>query len=83
MHREEQSFSIELHLVAEFPDDYEGDDDGYVWLERFGRELRPELARALFAAVSQIPGWTAVAAPRGRDPARALEIEIRRDPQPR
>jgi hypothetical protein len=78
MHREEQSFSIELHLVAEFPEAYEGDEDGYAWIERFERELRPELVRALFAAVSQSPGWTAVAAPRGRDPARALEIELRR-----
>jgi hypothetical protein len=77
MHREEQSFSIELNLVAEFDDDYQGDDDGYAWLERFDRELKPRLVRAVFDAIRETPEWTAVAAPRGRDPSRALEIEVR------
>jgi hypothetical protein len=78
MHREERSFSIELHLVAEFDDAYEGDDDGYAWFERFERELKPALVRGVFEAVRGAPDWTAVAAPRGRDPGVAVEIEVRR-----
>ncbi len=80
-HREEQSFSIELQLVAEFDDDYEGDDDGYAWVESFERDLKPRLVRALFDALRADPRWTATAAPRGRDPSRALEIEVRRNPR--
>ncbi len=79
VHREEQTFTIELQIIAEFPDDYQGDEDGYAWAQRFERELRPELVRALFEAVRRTPGWTAIAAPRGRDPSRALEIELRPD----
>jgi hypothetical protein len=78
MHREERSFSIELHLVAEFDDAYEGDEDGYAWVESFERELKPALVRGVFEAVREAPAWTAVAAPRGRDPGVAVEIEVRR-----
>ncbi len=77
MHREERSFSIELHLVAEFDDDYEGDDDGYAWHARFDSELKPALVRAVFDAIRANPGWTTVAAPRGRDPSAAIELEVR------
>lgn len=77
MHREERSFTIELSLVAEFDDEYQGEDDGYAWVERFERDVRPRLVRAVFDAVREAPGWTAVAAPRGRDPGRAVEIEVR------
>lgn len=77
-HREEQSFSIELHLVAEFDDDYEGDEDGYAWLARFDQELKPRVVSAVFDALRASPEWSALAAPRGRDPGRALEIEVRR-----
>jgi hypothetical protein len=77
-HREEREFSIHLHLSAEFAADYEGDDDGYAWFDRFEGELKPRLIRALFDALQQAPGWQAVAAPRGRDPELALEIDVRR-----
>ena len=80
-HREEREFSIHLHLSAEFPDDYEGEDDGYVWFEHFEQELKPRLLSALFDALQRTPGWQAVAAPRGRDPDLALEIDVRRTPQ--
>ena len=34
-YREERSFSIEVSLVAEFDDAYEGEEDGFAWFERF------------------------------------------------
>ena len=81
MHREERSFSVELHLVAEFDDDYEGDEDGYAWFSRFEQELGPKLVAAVFDAVRTTPGWAARAAPRGRDRSTAVEIEVRRTVQ--
>ncbi len=78
MHREEREFAIHLHLSAEFPPDYEGDADGFAWYERFERELKPRLVSAVFEVLQKAPGWEAVAAPRGRDPELALEIEVRR-----
>ena len=77
-YREEREFAIHLHLGAEFSADYEGDEDGYVWFERFEEELKPRLISAVFDVLQKPPGWQAVAAPRGRDPELALEIDVTR-----
>jgi hypothetical protein len=76
-HREEQSYSIDLSLVAEFDDDYEGDDDGFAWYQRFDQQLKPALAAAVMAALRSDPRFSVRAAPRGKDPDRALELELR------
>lgn len=78
MHREERDFSIVLNVSAEFPDDYTGDDDGFVWHERFERDLKPRLVAAIFDVLRADPGWQAVAAPTGRDPDLAVEIAVKR-----
>lgn len=76
MHREEREFSIVLHLSAEFAESYTGDEDGYVWHERFEELVRPRLVAAVFDALRADPSFKAVAAPRGRDPERALELDV-------
>jgi hypothetical protein len=76
MHREEREFSIVVHVAAEFDDDYSGEQDGFVWHEAFEHGLKPRLVAAVFDALRADPGWRAVAAPRGRDPERAIEIEL-------
>jgi hypothetical protein len=81
MHREEREFSIVVHVAAEFDDDYTGDQDGFVWHEEFERGLKPRLLAAVFDALRAQPGWRAVAAPRGRDPERAIEIDLLREPE--
>ncbi len=75
-HREEREFEIHLHLAACFADDYEGDEDGYAWHELFQRELKPRLVAAVFDALRSHPRFRALAAPRGRDPEQALEIDV-------
>jgi hypothetical protein len=76
-HREERSFTIDISLVAEFDDAYEGDDDGYTWFERFESGLKPRLTAAVTEALRADPRFTLLAAPRGKDPERALELELR------
>lgn len=76
-HREERSFSIDLSLVAEFDDDYEGDDDGFAWYQRFDEQLKPALVAAVSSALRADPRFSLLAAPRGKDPERALELELR------
>jgi hypothetical protein len=76
MHREERDFTIHLHLSASFDDEYDGDEDGYAWFEKFQSELEPELVRAVFDALRQHPRFRAVSAPRGRDPDTSLEIDL-------
>lgn len=83
MHREEREFAIVLHVAAEFDEDYAGDEDGFVWHEAFERGLKPRLVAAVFDALRREPGWRAVAAPRGRDPERAVEIDVLLVPEKR
>ena len=76
-HREERSYSIELSLVAEFDDGYEGDEDGFAWYSRFESQLLPQLTRAVTDALKSDPKFALRAAPRGKDPDRTLELELR------
>jgi hypothetical protein len=77
MHREERSFSIDVNLVAEFDDAYEGDEDGYAWVQRFESGLKPRLVAAVTEALRSDPRFALLAAPRGKDPERTLELELR------
>ena len=78
-HREEREFTIQLHLSAEFDPEYEGEDDGYAWFEHFDKRLRPKVVAAVMYALRTEHGWSVFAAPRGRDPSDAIDIEVRRE----
>lgn len=76
MHREEREFSIVLHLSAEFEDDYTGDEDGFIWSEHFEATLKPRLVNAVFEALRSDPNLRVTAAPRGRDPELAVDVDV-------
>ncbi|HYQ30034.1 MAG TPA: hypothetical protein VER04_22545 [Polyangiaceae bacterium] len=75
-HREQKTFTITLHLSADFADDYAGEEDGFVWHERFQKLLRPGLVAAVYDALRREPHFRAVSAPRGRDPESALDLDV-------
>lgn len=75
-HQEQKTFTITLHLSAEFADDYTGDDDGFAWHERFQRFVRPAIVTAVYGALRADPKFRAVAAPRGQDPESALDLDV-------
>lgn len=77
LYREDGSLTIRVHLSAEFGDEYEGDDDGYAWLERFRREVQPRLVRAVFEALRSDPSFEAIPVSRGRAPDENVEVEVR------
>jgi hypothetical protein len=81
-HREQKTFTITLNLSAEFPDDYSGDEDGFAWHQRFLSSARPALVASLFEALRAQPRFHAVAAPRGRDPESALDLDVSFEPKP-
>jgi hypothetical protein len=64
-HVETKTFEIRLELRREFPDDYDGDDDGYAWTQDFP-PLAADLVRALKQVVARHPGWRIRTANRGR-----------------
>jgi hypothetical protein len=82
VHREEGSFSVRVELSAEFGDEYEGDDDGNAWLERWRATVQPRLTRAIFEQLRSEPGFSAIPVSRGKSPDDALEIDVQFAPSP-
>lgn len=75
-YREETSWTIRLEVEASFPEDYDGDDDGYVWRERFRREVQPAVATAVFRQLQALEGWKVRPANRGLPPTDELLIHL-------
>jgi hypothetical protein len=65
MHVESKEFVIRFEARAAFPDDYEGDDDGYAWAPAF-RPVAQALVAAVARALATQPGWSFHPANRGR-----------------
>ncbi|HEY8092095.1 MAG TPA: hypothetical protein VIF09_29745 [Polyangiaceae bacterium] len=80
VHREEGRFVVRIELSAEFPEDYEGDDDGNAWLQAWRERVQPRLARAVFEQLRSEPGFSAVPVSRGRHPDEELEVAVRFEP---
>ena len=62
---EEREFVVRLELRCPFPDDYDGDQDGYAWYQEFA-PIAAEIVQAASAAVRARPGWTVRTGNRGR-----------------
>jgi hypothetical protein len=76
-YREERELVIRLHLSAEFAEDYEGDDDGYVWYQTFDEQVRPELVRELLRTLTT-QGFRVTPINRGLDAHEELELKVER-----
>lgn len=75
-YREEGTFTIRIDLGVEFDESYEGDDDGYAWLQRWQETVKPKLVRAVFDALRSDPAFTALPVSRGRAPDENLDVEV-------
>ena len=80
VHREEGALTIRIELSAEFDEDYEGDDDGLVWLERFRQNVQPNVVRALFDVLRADRRFDVIPVSRGRSPDENVDIEVRFKP---
>jgi len=68
---EEREFTLRLELRAEFPDDYQGEEDGYAWVKEFPA-IAAEIVAAAAAVVARHPGWKV----RGGNRGRSSEDEV-------
>ena len=75
-YREEGRFVIRLELSAEFADDYEGDLDGYAWLDAWKAKVRPRLLGAMFDALRADPHFAVVPVSRGKNPDDEVEVAV-------
>jgi hypothetical protein len=62
---EERTFTVRLELRCEFPDDYQGEEDGYAWAAELA-PLGQEIVRAAVEAVRRRSGWKIRPGNRGR-----------------
>lgn len=81
IHREEGRFQVRVDLTAEFGEDYEGDDDGNVWLDQWLRDVRPRLVAAVFDVLRSDRRFDVVPAPRGASTDREIEIAVKFRPE--
>lgn len=77
VHREEGTLTIRIELSAEFGEDYEGDDDGLAWLERFRRDVQPNVVRAVFEALRENRKLDVIPVSRGHAPDENVDVEVR------
>jgi hypothetical protein len=61
---EEKTFTVRLELRCEFPENYQGEEDGYEWAKEI-TALGAELVQAAAAAVRK-SGWAVRVGNRGR-----------------
>ena len=79
MYQEEKEFRLRFILEADFPEDYEGEEDQYGWLKEWEQRLKPELLKTVFSSLRQHPSWNVHIRNRGVSPEDEIEIALVKD----
>jgi hypothetical protein len=74
---EQREFTIRLDVRCAFPDDYQGESDGYEWWSEFP-PLAAEIIQAAAQIVARRPGWTVRPANRGRPADEEVTLIVER-----
>jgi hypothetical protein len=79
MFREEKQFTFRFSLEAEFPEEYNGEQDNFGWLQEWERSMKPELLKLIFESLRRHPSWTPHVRNRGLSPDDEIEIAMVKD----
>ena len=74
---EEREFVLRFDLRCAFPDDYDGEVDGYEWAKEFP-PLAAEIVQAAMAAIQRRGGWRVRAGNRGRPTDEEITLVVER-----
>ncbi len=74
---EEREFVLRFELRCAFPDDYQGEEDGYEWAKTFG-SMTAEIVQNAAAAIRKRPGWQVHARNRGRPGDEEVTLVVER-----
>jgi len=74
--QEEKTFNLRFSLEALFPDDYDGDQDGQMWVKEWEQRLKPELVKLVFDHLRQRTAWKVHVRNRGASPQDEIEIAM-------
>jgi hypothetical protein len=77
---EEREFQLRFELRCEFPDDYQGEEDGYAWAEEWPA-IAAEILRQAVASVTRNPGWSVRTKNRGRSSEDEVTLVLDRRPR--
>jgi hypothetical protein len=75
---EEREFLLRLEVRCPFPPDYDGDEDGYAWVESF-RPIANQIVQAAAAAAKAHPGWRVRFGNRGRPTDEEVTLILERE----
>jgi hypothetical protein len=75
---EEREFTLRFELRCEFPEDYDGDADGYAWVAGFP-QLASEIVRHAAQAAGRA-GWRVRTANRGRSSEDEVTLVLEKAP---
>ena len=76
---EEREFTLRFELRCEFPDDYQGEQDGYEWAGEIPG-LTSEILRAVVQSIGRRPGWRIHPRNRGVASDREVTLVLERTP---
>jgi hypothetical protein len=74
---EEREFVLRFELRCPFPEDYQGEQDGYAWAEDF-QPIAAEIVHAAAATLHKHPGWRVRAGNRGRPTDEEITLIVER-----
>jgi hypothetical protein len=76
---EQREFTLRFEVRCEFPEDYEGDADGYEWAKAFP-EIAAEIVHGAAAIVRRHAGWSVRPGNRGRPADEEVTLVVSRAP---
>lgn len=76
MFREEKTFNFRFSLEANFPDEYDGNEDGYGWLREWDTRMKPALLKLICDSLRRHPAWNVHVRNRGISPDDEIEIAL-------
>ena len=76
---EQREFTLRLELRCEFPENYEGEADGYEWAKDVPA-IALEIVQSAAAVIRRHPGWTVRPANRGRPVDEEVTLIVTRAP---
>ncbi|MES1210396.1 MAG: hypothetical protein ABUS79_31035 [Pseudomonadota bacterium] len=77
---EQRDFTLRIELRREFPENYQGEDDGYAWVDGVQPALA-EIVRAAAAILAQHGGFRVHPANRGRAAEEEVTLVAQRTDQ--
>ena len=76
---EDKTFTLRFSLEVRFPDDYDGEEDGYAWLKEWEAEMKPELLKTVRSVLRRHADWVIHVRNRGKSQEDEIEFAMIKD----